>query len=276
LKDAACGTKAITEDWCDKYAPMAVSSSNVYCEDFDTDEPLSGNYGYSNAVARSNWVGGDYISPYCAFKAEGSDPTGAYSFHAYTYAEPAGTVEMSADLMVPNVPACNGATVLRIWASPSDDGANSVSAWVKVSGLQGSGATPSSYDAELYVVAGTRPDGGTGGGPVTGPAKVTVTPGAGGWARLNVTATSYSIPPAPMNGMAQDKITAVVSWAAAGVVKATAAHTSTPLSTMGDVLYGAATPGAEGDVGIIPDPATGAAVTGCAVLVDDAVSNITP
>ncbi len=271
--DAACGTAVpAAKDWCNLNAAMPTKNSNVYCEVFDTGQPLDGNYGYSEGVRRTSWVGHDYVSPYCALTTllgDGGSGYGAYSFHAYTVAPGAGTLSSSADILVPNTPACNGATISRIWVSPSDQSSNAGMAWITVTNLQGSGAAPSGYTLQVYAQGGTRPDGGSGGGNVSNPQLVDVRPNVDGWARISLELSTYTLSSTSVT------LTAIASVNAAGDTKAAGLLSSPKVTATGGFQSGLPdTPGAETDVGIIPNPTTGVPTFGCDVLIDDVVSNL--
>ncbi len=269
LGKKACGTPP-PSDWCTSFAPVLSNGSNILCEDFDQNAALDGDYGYIG-VTHGSWVGGNFISPYCALELDvpdgGNTLQGSYSYHAYpVISQSTGGLTAAFDVNVANTEACNGVTLARIWVSPHDSITNAAMAWMNVTNIITSGVDKS-YTLNVYALGATRPDGGMQGTP-SSPASVTVTPGAAGWARVELNVTSFSV------SATSATIVAEASWNAAGDVKTEGLSSSAHVNSTG-VLAAAPAEIVAGEVafGVLPDPTTGVAISGCEVLIDNAVSN---
>jgi hypothetical protein len=270
-KDGGCGTTPAT-DWCTTNAPVETKNSNVQCDDFDVDDSLN-MFGYTGVTAAS-WISGDYVSPYCAlqtFVGDGGAPSatparGSYTEHAYPVVPGSGGLSLAFDVHVPTAAACNGVTVARVWVSTNDSVDLALKAWLKITNIMGNGDA-TAFTLELLTQSGTQSDGGSG-GALGSAVTVDVSPNKAGWARLAIDVGTYSI------SANSGTITATGEWYTPGD---TAVAGKTPSETSsGNAGPAGGEAEANMDVGVIPDPTTGIATSGCAIVVDDFVSNVLP
>jgi hypothetical protein len=264
--DAGCGTR-VGPDWCDTNAPALTTGSPVMCNDFDTGE-ISSLFGWMG-VSKWSLVDTHYVSAYCALDVLVGDggaphPTqGSYTENPYTGAPGSGAATFAFDLLVPGGAACNGAVVGRFTANA--DGAvagDALKGWLTISNIAGSGATATSYTLGLSLAVGTA---GTPSAAVTVDVKPRSTDE--GWARLGFDLSSYSFV------TTSGAITGKATWGYRGetttqgtsTAAATASGTLTTTTQTGVLLF---------DVGVLPDPTSKNAISGCELFVDDVVSNL--
>jgi hypothetical protein len=271
--DGACGSNG-ESSWCVENSPT--STSMPMCDDFDSAE-LNNLYGWVG-VTPASLVNTHYVSPFCALSVRvfgdgGGIPfqqhgpfQGSFTEHSYTAAPGTGPSTSEFDLYLPNQPACEGAVIGRFSASGvAASAGDAAMAWLSVTGLQGSGATPSSYTLNLTVGVGQTGDGGlpTPSSPVT----VVVTPQGsdGGWARVGIDVSSYTIGTA-------GAITAQPIWGYRGstTVKGMSSTSATATGTLKELSMNGLV---RVDVGLPPGP-TGVSVAGCQLWVDDFLSQL--
>jgi hypothetical protein len=257
--DGACGSVVAGPDWCQTNAPMETDESNVQCDDFDTGV-LSSAYQWEG-LTRSSFVNTRYVSPNCALSAAVTATSDiATTEHIYDSAPATGGATMAFDVYVPGS-SCEGVVVGWFNVIPGvTTPAGSLLAWIKLTSV-----TSSDYTATLSIAT-------SGGGKFVSatPVSVHVTPRANdkGWARLELTVQSYTLAASP----AATTGAGTISWYAIG--GKTAEATSSPINASGQIATVAA-PDVNFYVGVLTDPGSGDALTGCQLTIDDFVTNLT-
>jgi hypothetical protein len=257
--DGACGSVVPGPTWCQTNAPMETDESNVLCDDFDTGV-LSTAYQWEG-LTQASFVNTRYVSPNCALSASvttGSDI--ATTEHTYDSAPATGGATMAFDLYVPGS-ACEGVVVGWVNVIPGvTTPAGSLLGWIKLTQV-----SSSDYTATLSMAtsSGGKFDSAT-------PVSVHVTPRSSdkGWARLSLTVESYTLAATPTATTGA----ATISWYAIG--GKTAEATSSAINASGQIATVAA-PDVNFYVGVLTDPASGDALTGCELVIDDFVTNLT-